>query len=66
MNVLDLTAEDFVVLILALDSMLKHTESELLKARRHSNNAKQLAMLTMRQQITSMRTKIVRHREAQS
>lgn len=61
-----LTAEDFVVLKLALDMLSRHTDGEIAKARWKGSNAKKLSLLTMRQQIINARSKIVRCREVPS
>lgn len=53
-----LNTHDFVVLLIALDLLSKHTDDELSKARQQGNNAKQMAMLTMRQQIVKVRSKM--------
>lgn len=56
MNALD--AQDSIVLTLGLDLLSRHADIELADARRRGNNAKQLAMLNMRQQIATVRAKL--------
>lgn len=57
MNALD--AQDFVILHLALDLLSKHADDELAKARKQTNtSAKQMAMITMRQRIATVRAKV--------
>lgn len=53
-----LDAQDLLVLHLSLDMMSRYTDDELAKARKQSNNAKQLSMLAMRQQIANARGKL--------
>lgn len=50
--------QDFLVLSLALDLLTRFTDGELAKARRQNNNAKQAAMLNMREQIATVRAKV--------
>lgn len=53
-----LDAQDFLVIHLALDMLSKHADNELAQARRKGNSAKQMAMITMRQQIANLRAKV--------
>lgn len=57
-----LNSDDCKIILLGLDLLSKHADIEIAHARKHGNNAKQLAMQTMRQQIMSARTKIVNRR----
>jgi hypothetical protein len=53
-----LSPEDVELLGLALDTLSHHADAELAEARRHGNNAKQLAMITMGQRIAAVRVKL--------
>ena len=54
-----LDPQDFVVLYLALDMLGRHADNELSKACKQNNTgAKQMAMITMRQQIANVRSKL--------
>lgn len=53
-----LDAEDFVLLLLALDLLARHTSDELAKARQVTNNAKQAAMINMRSRLLIVRGKL--------
>lgn len=53
-----LDAQDIIVLTLGLDLLGRHADIELADARRRGNNAKQLAMLNMRQHIATVRAKL--------
>lgn len=53
-----LDAWDFAVLNLALSFLDHHAATELANAKAQRNNRKQLAMLVMRQQIATVRTKL--------
>ena len=54
-----LNPQDIVVLYLALDMLGRHADIELSKARKQINaSARQLAMITMRQQIANVRAKL--------
>lgn len=55
MNALE--AQDFIVLHLALDLLSKHTADEVSKTSKQ-NGTKHIAMLTMREQIANVRTKL--------
>ena len=55
-NALD--AEDFDLLLLALDVLDQYTSDELSKARKAANNAKQAALLNMRARLIVVRAKI--------
>lgn len=55
-NALD--AEDFVLLLLALDLLDRHTSDELARARKATNNAKQAAMINMRSRLLVLRGKL--------
>lgn len=57
-----LTTDDYKIILLGLDMLSKHADIELAHARKHGNNAKQLAMQVMRQQILNARIKIMRRR----
>lgn len=53
-----LHAQDIIVLLLALSLLSKYADGELSKSRKQNNNAKQAAMLNMRQQIANVRSKL--------
>lgn len=53
-----LDAWDFAVLTLALSFLDHHAATEWANAKTQRNSRKQLAMLVMRQQIATVRTKL--------
>jgi hypothetical protein len=53
-----LDEQDFEILTVAVDLMGKHIDNELAEARRRGNNAKQMAMITMRTRIAVVRVKL--------
>lgn len=53
-----LDAEDFAILALALGMLRTHVDRELEKARSKSNNAKLLAMFTMRTRVFTVHAKL--------
>ena len=61
-----LNRDDIKIILLGLDMLSKHSDIELAHARKHGNNAKQLAMQALRTQILSTRTKLTSQRGATS
>lgn len=57
-NALD--AEDFVLLLLALDLLDRYASNELAKGRKAANNTKQATMINMRSRLLIVRDKLQR------